>query len=142
EVAMTRVILALQNIVEYETELAIATVASRSSKPRDRDFQRKIEKGYVSFKSKFEWLRKRGVISETDEKVMDAIREIRNNHAHWRPSTTRRKLRYFDIPLLTRKAVQQILMDVQPIVEKLRGISGSKETLAVIPWPSFFDEQR
>jgi hypothetical protein len=31
-------------------------------------------------------------------------------------------------------------LDVQPIVEKLRGISGSKETLAVIPGPSFFAE--
>jgi hypothetical protein len=118
----------------------IALVALRSSKSKDRDFQRRIEQGYVSFKSKFEWLRKRGQISQADEKVMDAIREIRNEHVHWRPSATRRKLKYFDCALLTRKAVQQILMDVQPIVEKLRGISGSKETLAVIPSPSFFDE--
>jgi hypothetical protein len=42
---------------------------------------------------------------------------------------------------MTRNALQQILMDVQPIVEQLRGISGSKETLAVIPWPGFFDEE-
>jgi hypothetical protein len=58
-----------------------------------------------------------------------------------RPSATKRKLKYFGTPLLTSKAVKRILMDVQPIVEKLRGISGSKETLAVIPWPSFFDEE-
>jgi hypothetical protein len=140
EVAMTRIILALQNILEYETEHVIAVVASRSSNPRDRDFQRKIEEGYVGFKSKFEWLRKRGLISQADEKVMDEIRDIRNNHAHWRPSAARRKLKYFEVQLMTRKAVQQILMNVQPIVEKLRGISGSKETLTVIPWPSFFDE--
>jgi hypothetical protein len=53
EVAMTRVILALQNILEYEIELAIAVAASRSSKRRDRNFQRRIEEDYVTFKSKF-----------------------------------------------------------------------------------------
>jgi hypothetical protein len=139
EAAMTRIILAVQNILEYETELAIAIVASRSSKPRDRDFQRKIEEGYVSFKSKFEWLRKRGLISQADEKVMDAIREIRNEHVHWRPSATRRKLKYFGTPLLTRRAVKRILCDVQPIVGKLRGIFGSTEMFGIVP-PGYFDE--
>jgi hypothetical protein len=42
---------------------------------------------------------------------------------------------------MTRKALSQILRDVQPIVEKLRGVSGSRETLAVIPWPDFFDKE-
>ena len=137
---MTRVILALQNILEYETELVIAVVASRSSSPRDRKLQSRIEEDYASFKEKFTWLRVKGLISEADEKVMEEIRKIWNKHAHWRPSTTRRKLKYFDTALLTRKAVRKIFMDVQPIVEKLRGISGSTETLAVIPWPGFFDE--
>jgi hypothetical protein len=142
EVAMTRVILALQNILEYESELAIALIASRSSNPRDRHFQTRIEGGYVSFKSKFEWLLRKRLISKTDYDVMDEIRNIRNEHIHWRPSVTRRKLKYLDHgPLLTRKAVKQILLDVQPIVEKLRGISGSRETLSVIPWRGFFDEE-
>jgi hypothetical protein len=141
EVAMTRVILALQNIIEYEIELVIAVVASRSSNPRNRKLQSKIEEDYASFKEKFKWLRDEDLISKTDYDVMDEIRKIRNKHAHWRPSATRRKLKYFDTALLTRKAVRQILMDVQPIVEKLRGISGSSETLAVIPWPGFFDKE-
>ena len=85
-------------------------------------------------------MQKKSLISKTEYEVMDAIRDILNEHAHWRPSATKRKLKYFGTPLLTSKAVKRILMDVQPIVEKLRGISGSKETLAVIPWPSFFDE--
>jgi hypothetical protein len=140
EAAMTRVILALQNILEYEIELVIAVVTSRSANPRDRKLQSRIEEGYASFKEKFTWLRAKGLISKADEKVMEEIRKIRNKHAHWRPSATRRKLKYFDTALLTRKAVRQILMDVQPIVEKLRGMSGSRETLAVIPWSGFFDE--
>ena len=139
EGAMTRVI--LQNILEYEIELVIAVVASRSSNPRDRKLQSKIEEGYASFKDKFQWLLDKDLISKTDYDVMDEIRKIRNKHAHWRPSATRRKLKYFDTALLTRKAVRQILMDVQPIVEKLRGISGSREALAVIPWPGFFDKE-
>jgi hypothetical protein len=138
EAAMTRVILALQNILEYEAELVIAVVASRV---QAREIVKsRIEEDYASFKEKFTWLRVKGLISEADEKVMEEIRKIRNKHAHWRPSTTRRKLKYFDTALLTRKAVRKIFMDVQPIVEKLRGISGSTETLAVIPWPGFFDE--
>jgi hypothetical protein len=141
EAAMTRVILALQNILEYETELVIAVVTSRSANPRDRKLQSRIEEDYASFKDKFTWLRAKGLISKADEKVMEEIRKIRNKHAHWRPSATRRKLKYFDTALLTHKAVRQILMDVQPIVEKLRGMSGSRETLAVIPWPGFFDEE-
>jgi hypothetical protein len=139
EAQMTRVIMALQNILEYETELVIAVVASRSSDSRDRDVQTKIEEGYVTFKSKFEWLLRKGLISKTDYDVMDTIRDIRNEHAHWRPSATRRKLKYFGSPLLTRKAVKQILLDVQPIVANLRGISGSTEMFGVIP-PGYFDE--
>jgi hypothetical protein len=140
EAAMTRVILALQNILDYETELVIAGAASRSSERRDRELQSRIEKDQATFQEKCKWLQKKSLISKTEYEVMDAIRDIRNEHAHWRPSATRRKLKYFGTPLLTSKAVKRILMDVQPIVEKLRGISGSKETLAVIPWPSFFDE--
>jgi agmatine/peptidylarginine deiminase len=71
ESEMTRVILALQNILEYETELAIAVVASRSSNPRDRKLQSRIEEGYASFKEKFKWLRDKGLISEADENVME-----------------------------------------------------------------------
>jgi hypothetical protein len=141
EAAMTRVILALQNILEYEIELVIAVVTSRSSNPPDRKLQSRIEEDYVSFKEKFQWLLAKDLISKTDYDVMDEIRKIRNKHAHWRPSATRRKLKYFDTALLTHKAVRQILMDVQPIVEKLRGVSGSRETLAVIPWPGFFDKE-
>jgi hypothetical protein len=102
--------------------------------------QSRIEKGQASFQEKCKWLLKKSFISETEYKVMDAIRDIRNEHAHWRPSATKRKLKYFGTQLLTSKAVKRILLDVQPIVEKLRGISGSKETLAVIPWPSFIDQ--
>jgi hypothetical protein len=141
EAAMTRVILALQNILEYEIELVIAVVTSRSSNPRDRKLQSRIEEDYASFKDKFQWLLDKALISKTDYDVMEEIRKIRNKHAHWRPSATRRKLKYFDTALLTHKAVRQILMDVQPIVEKLRGVSGSRETLAVIPWPDFFDKE-
>jgi hypothetical protein len=141
EAAMTRLILALQTILEYETELVIAVVASRSSNPRDHKLQSRIEEDYASFKGKFQWLLDKDLISKTDYDVMDEIREIRNKHAHWRRSATRRKLKYFGIPLMTRKALSQILMDVQPIVEKLRGVSGSRETLAVIPWPGFFDKE-
>jgi hypothetical protein len=141
EGAMTRVILALQNILEYEIELVIAVVASRSSNPRDRKLLSRIEEDYASFKEKFQWLLDKDLISKADYDVMDKIRDVRNQHAHWRPSATRRKLKYFDTALLTHKAMRQIIMDVQPIVEKLRGVSGSRETLAVIPWPGFFDEE-
>jgi hypothetical protein len=139
EAAMMRVILALQNILEHETELAVTAVASRSPKGRHDRFLKSIGEGYASFKSKFEWLLNKGLLLKPDAKVMDVIRKIRNEHAHWRPSATRRKLKYFGTPLLTSRAVRQILLDVQPIVVNLRGISGSTEKLSVIPPGLYFD---
>jgi hypothetical protein len=137
---MTRVILALQNILEREIELVIAAVASRSPNREDRDFHSRIQQGYGSFKSKFEWLFKKGLITKPDKGIMEAIRKIRNEHVHWRPGVTRHKLTYFGAPLLTRKAVNQILSDIQPIIQNLRRISKNRETLSVIP-PRFFDDE-
>jgi hypothetical protein len=82
EAEMTRVILALQNILEYETELAIAGIASRSTDLRDRELQSRIEKGQASFQEKFKRLLQKGLISQAEYDVMDAIRAIRNEHAH------------------------------------------------------------
>jgi len=139
EAAMMRIILSVQNILEYESELAIAVVTSQSSNPRDHHFQSRIKGGYVTFKSKYEWLLKKNLILKPDYDVMDVIREIRNEHVHWRPSVTRRKLKYFETPLLTRRAVKQMLLDAQPIVVKLRVISGSREVFGLYP-PGYWDE--
>jgi Domain of unknown function (DUF4145) len=138
EVRMTRIILMLQNVLEHMTEFAIYAVASRSSNPEDRQFHNSIIEGYRSFKSKFEWLFNKGLITETHKNVMDEIRKIRNEQVHSRPSSKRQKLTYFDTALLTRKAIEQMLLDVQPLVEKLGRISGVTAP-SVIP-PRFFDE--
>src|SRR5258707_15396041 len=80
EATMTRVILALQDILERETEFAIAVEASRSPNRKDRDFHSNIQRGYGSFKSKFEWLFNKDLISGADKNVMEEIRRIRNEH--------------------------------------------------------------
>jgi hypothetical protein len=72
-----------------KSELAIAVIASQSSNPRDHHFQRRIEEGYVAFKSKFEC--EEGPRLEDGYDVMDAIREIRNEHIHWRPRSLERR---------------------------------------------------
>lgn len=141
ETRIARITLNLQNLLEHESELAIASIARRSGRSEDSDFENAIEQGYVSFKSKFEWLFKKGVITESDRKVMDEIRRLRNDQVHSRPTKTRPKFRYFDIPLMTRKALRQVLVDVQPVVEKLRTISGNQDKRGVIP-PRFFDEDQ
>jgi hypothetical protein len=141
ETRMTRIMLNLQNILEHESELAIATIARRSGKTEDNQFNNSIEQGYVSFKSKFEWLFRKGMITESEKNVMDEIRRIRNEQIHLRPTKMRTKHRYFDTPLMSHKALIQILADLKPLVEKLRNISGSKEKRGIIP-PRFFDEER
>lgn len=136
---MARIILNLQNILEHESELAISSLAKRSGNAKDQQFEEKLEQGYFSFKSKFEWLFGKAVITESDKRVMDEIRRIRNEQVHSRPTERRPKYKYFDIPLMTRKALRQLLIDVQPLVAKLRSASGSKDTRGIIP-PRFFDE--
>jgi hypothetical protein len=100
---------------------------------RTSTFDAKLEQGHLSFKSKFEWLFGKAVITESDRRVMDEIRRIRNEQVHSRPTGRRPKYKYSGIPLMTRKALRQLLIDVQPLVEKLRRTSGSKETRGVIP---------
>lgn len=138
---MTRIILTLQNILEHEIESAISAFAASRGEHQVKQFQNSIEQGYVSFKSKFEWLFKKVLITEAEQKVMDEIRKIRNEQVHSRSTKTRRKLKYLGTALLTRKAVRQIVLDVQQLVDKLRGISGSKETRGIIP-PRFFDDEQ
>jgi hypothetical protein len=141
EATMMRIILNLQNIMEHEIELAIASTAERSEKEKDKRFQERIEQGFVSFKSKFQGLSKRRLITETEADVMEEIRRVRNEQIHSRPTEKRRKLKYFDSPLLTRKALERILLDVQPLVGKLCRISGTAKQRAIIP-PHFFDEDQ
>lgn len=141
ETRLARITLNLQNLLEYECELAIASLAMRSGTDENIKFEETIERGYVSFKSKFDWLLKRGAITESDKSVMDEIRKIRNDQVHLRPTKTRPKFKYFGTPLMTRKAFRQILVDVQPLVEKLRAISGNPDKRGVIP-PNFFDEDQ
>jgi len=140
ETTMARIILILQNILEHEIELAIASKVKGTGENEDIEFASKIEQGYVSFKSKFEWLFNKTLITETDKQIMDEIRKLRNEQVHSRPTKKRRKLKYFDIQLMTSRTLRQVLTDVQPLVEKLRDISGSKEKRGIIP-PRFFDEE-
>ena len=140
ETRMARIILNLQNILEHESELAVSSLAKRSGSAKDQQFAAKVEQGYVSFKSKFEWLFGKAVITESDTRVMDEIRRVRNEQVHSRPTGRRPKYKYFGTPLMTRKALRQLLIDVQPLVEKLRSASGNKESRGIIP-PRFFDEK-
>ena len=140
ETTMARIILILQNILEHEIELVIASKVKGTGENEDIEFANRIEEGYVSFKSKFEWLFNKALITDTEKQIMDEIRKVRNEQVHARPTQKRRKLKYFDKQLMTRKALRQILTDVQPLVEKLRTISGSKERRGIIP-PRFFDEE-
>jgi len=139
EATMTRITLSLQNIIEHEIELAIAKVVDASGRQEDRQFADRIAQGYVSFKSKFEWLFRKRAITETEKNVLDEIRKIRNEQIHSRPSKHRRKIKYFGNQLMTRKTLEQIIIDLEAVLKTLRTVSGNKDKHGVIP-PRFFDE--
>jgi len=139
EVYGTTIILNLQNVLEYELELAIAGYVSANKTEKNKSFMQKINSGFVSFKNKFEWALANKLITKNERDVMEQIRSIRNDQVHTRPKAKRTKYKYFGKSLLTRNAIEQLFTDVNKLVVKLRSVSGNKEEWPVIP-PSYAEE--
>jgi hypothetical protein len=139
DASMTRLLLALQNILEYEIELAIASFVKVNPAKKNRSFLAEIQTGFVSFKSKFTWARARKLITDDEHDIMEEVRLIRNAQTHARPSSRRPKYKYFGKSLLLRRSLIALFTDVNGIVLGLRKLSGNKERWEVIP-PGLADE--
>jgi hypothetical protein len=133
ERAIANVTLMLQNFVEHELELVIAIHVRANPTMRHREFLTKIETDFVSFKAKYDWARARNLLSDHEAQILEELRIIRNAQTHVRPELARPKLQYFGKPLLTRKSLQRIFLDIDALVQRLRVQSGNQDHWQVIP---------
>jgi hypothetical protein len=138
EVHATVIMLNLQNILEYELELVIASYVNANKTANNQSFLDKSNAGFVSFKAKFEWALAKNLVAEDDVNVMEQVRSIRNDQIHARPSKGT-KHKYFGKQLLTLETIRKLFTDMNRLVLKLRSISGNKEKWPVIP-PGYAEE--
>jgi hypothetical protein len=136
---MSRLLLTLQNILEYELERAIGVYVNQNPTARNTSFLNKIQTDFVTFKVKFTWARARGIISVAEHDTMEEVRVIRNDQTHLRPTSRRPKFKYRGKPLLTRVSVAALFGDLNAIVIHLRNYSGSAEKWELIP-PGYAEE--
>ncbi len=139
EVQMAGVVSNLQNILEHEAEELIRTCIGTRGTAKERAFLKTMNDGYVSFKSKCDWLLDRELISGSDWNVMDEVRILRNDFAHARPKSSRRRLEYKRYSLLTLRSLRQLLVDVEGVLRRLRERSGRKSDWMTVP-PGFATE--
>lgn len=62
--ALASILLALQNVIEYELELVIESFVNANPTSKNLSFANQIENGFVSFKTKFTWARARGLVDD------------------------------------------------------------------------------
>jgi hypothetical protein len=132
-------LLILQNLIEYELERVIEVFVQTNPARRNVDFLNRMKTDFVTFKTKFEWAHARQLLTDDERNLLEEIRTIRNAQTHARPEAQRVRLRYFGKPLLTRRSIQKLLMDVDGLVLKLRAESGNPERWEVVP-PGYAEE--
>jgi hypothetical protein len=141
ELSMSQIILAMQNILEYEMEMLIKNYVSKNPSKKDVNFTNKVSEGYISFKAKFEWLKEKKLISGEQRNVMEEIRLLRNANVHMRPTNKRLRYKYSTKPLLTKESLRKIFLDVEKVLQKLRVQSGSKPKWDILP-PGYATEMK
>lgn len=139
EVEMQGILTQLQNLLEHESEELIRHYTRNGGAPAEGQFCKRIDEGYVSFKAKCDWLVAQSLITQSDWEVMDEVRRLRNDYVHTRPSAQRRRFSYRGFPLLTRRSIRQLFVDVELILRKLRSSTGRASKWMTIP-PAYASE--
>ena len=88
---MSGVLASLQNLLEHECETLIQYYATQHANLGEQQFATQVANGYVSFKSKCDWLRARALITQDQWDTMDEVRRLRNDYVHARPRASRRR---------------------------------------------------
>jgi hypothetical protein len=149
EIEIAGVISNLQNLSEHESEELIRTYVNTRGTLKEKNFLNQIETGYVTFKSKCEWMLARNLIDKNDSQILEEVRILRNAFAHARPAEARKRFLYRGRPLLRLESVQRLFVDVELILRKLRKQSGRKSVWMTVPpgypaemgWPQkYIDE--
>lgn len=139
EAAVVRILMNLQNILEHEAELAIVVQVPQIGTQTAKNLVARMRRGYVSFKSKCDWLLKHSLVSKQEWVIMEEVRRLRNAVVHVRPSTNRPRHTYRKKALLTRDALRLLLVDTEQVLRSLRTKSGSKCKWATVP-PGYASE--
>jgi hypothetical protein len=144
EVTMRGILINLQNLLEHESEEAIRHYVKRKGTDKDRQFQRRMDNGYISFKAKYDWLRARSLINQDDWSIMDEVRQLRNDYVHTRPTQNRRRFKYKGFQLLSQRSLRRLFVDIELT---LRRIGRSSRWMTVPPgyaselkWPEEYIE--
>lgn len=110
----------LQNLLEYEAEELIEYYVSNRGTAQEQQFKSRISNGYVSFKTKCDWLMARSLVTQNEWDVLEEIRSLRNTAVHNRPNTVRKRLKYKGFPLLTQASVRRMFVDVELTLRAIR----------------------
>jgi hypothetical protein len=122
EALMARILMNLQNLLEQETEVLM-----------------RVKIPVVSFKGKYDLLRRRYLIRSEEWTIMDEIRRLRNAHVHTRTTKKRSKYTYRREPLMTRNALRILLVDAERVLRNLRAQSGAGCRWSTVP-PGYASE--
>lgn len=139
EAHMRSILLDAQNILEYESEELIRHYVKSHSSERYKRFVKAIDEGFVSFRSKYDWLRAKRLIGDEEWSVLDEIRVLRNSLAHARPAEHRVRYRYRGVALLTRTSIRNLLTDTECVLRKLRDRYGAASKWGMVP-PGYASE--
>lgn len=140
EIKVRSILINIQNIFEHELEIAISSYINKHDNRSDKAFLGKMREDYVNFKTKYEWARKRGIISERDKIILNNIRILRNSLVHIKPSPKRAKYKFMGQSLLTLDALKSLFSLSEAIRNGLAKINGaSKGKWPLIP-PGFDKE--
>jgi len=141
ELSMSKILLALQNVLEHETEEVIRHYVRNHQSKHNLKFMEKIDEGFISFKRKFKWLHQKTLINDLQYNVMEQIRILRNAHIHVRPRILRQRYKYFGKSLLTISSLRKMFLDVEKVLIKLREHSGRIPEWRILP-PGYASELR
>lgn len=139
EVEMRSALINLVNALDNELELIIKNEVKNNPSKKGLRLVNNIKDGFCSFKSKFEWVFDKGIITKDQRDTMEEIRILRNTLTHYRCLKVRPKYEYKGLPLMCGVSLRNLFLDCNSLLISLKNISGSKIKWDIIP-PGYAEE--
>ncbi|MFO7870566.1 MAG: hypothetical protein R6V03_03940 [Kiritimatiellia bacterium] len=147
DVSMREILLNLQNILEYECDQLIEYHVAEHPSAKHSNFLTQIQEGYVAFKTKFEWLHKRRLLTKHEMEVLEEFRRNRNDMTHAKPKPERARLKYFGKPILTTHSLRRMFLESEEVLQAIRARANRKSLWQTTPsgyteeleWPALHE---
>ena len=94
ERSMQLILINCANLIDYEAENSIKYFVEKDPISSNVKYWKSIEDGFVTLKSKTDWMLKRKIILKSDRDIIEEIRVLRNSHVHTFPTEKRQKYLY------------------------------------------------